>query len=397
MASIGPSHDWRNASHELYYPVPHHGDQLLPKATTAPTGRPWANEASFKKSLVQLNKQTKKASSTNQAKYPLQAELRKTEDGHALQTVLANYFELHVDTADLYEYEVLDLEDQGRTRKRVQALFQRAINAWPHLNNNQDSFATDKRKIIVSWQNLHEGLAQPIEPGQGTEKEGAIWAAANITNGNNPIQARLKFVGKVRFDSLHQQTNAARAEANSDLSSVERCLNILVSKSFDHEVLRLSANKFFVKRARNALVHESRGVKSESQTLEIIRGYYFAIKPGMGNLMNFNVATSAFFRPVLVSEFLEDNATFESLEERLAILSKLRVFIEPEHTEERFRKTGARIKAIHRIGDDTNKNIEQLSFRKKVRDADGKLHIVDGVQQFEDGHVYVTDHLKEGK
>jgi hypothetical protein len=409
---IGASHDWRDTGHELYYPV---SDSSVPAATTAPTGRPWANEVSFKKSLVELNeapkpqpqpksKSTTKPKSTSSSKppvppkYPPRKELLAKAGDHAAQTVLANHFELQVDTKDLYEYEVLDLEGQG-SRKRIQALFQRAINAWPHLNNNQDSFATDKRKIIVSWKNLHEGLTdQPEDPGQGVDQEGAIWPAQDITNGTIPIQARLKFVGKVKLKSLIRQINAIRSEAASDLSSVERCLNILISKSFDHEILRLSANKFFVKKARDSLKSNSGAGKRESQSLEIMRGYYYAIKPGMGNLlMNFNVATSAFFRPILVSEFLADNNTFGSETEKLSILRRLRVYVEPNHKEDRYTKFSSRIKSIHDIGDETNANIEDLYFQKRVRNPDGTLSIVDGAQQFESAHIYVTDHLKEGK
>lgn len=294
---------------------------------------------------------------------------------------------------------MLDLDGDGRTRKRIQALFQRAIDSWPHLSNNQDSFATDKRKIIVSWKNLHENLtSQPETPGHGGDQAGAVWPAENITGGTNPITARLKFVGKVNFAGLIRQSKASFSEVASDLSSFERCLNILVSNSFNEDALRLSTNKFFVKSARGALRYDNRGTTGVSRSLEIIRGYYYAIKPGTGHLlMNFNVATSVFFRPILVKQFLDDGFTFDDRDTRMKILTKLRVHIEPTHKEERFKKLGARIKAITSMGEGRDQNIEKLWFHKNLRNADGTPQMENGQQKVAEKCTYVIDHLKEGK
>lgn len=405
------SHDWRDPGHELYYPT---CNAAAPQATSLPLGRSW-NSKVFTESLANFTKRLPdpsksvpvkkgKKSTTDQPaakqmvpKYtPRKALSNPSPDGTSPQTVLANHFELHVDAKDLYEYEILDLEGEGRTRKKVQALFRRTLDAWTHLSTNKDSFATDNHKIIVSWKNLHENLTtQPEQAGQGDDQEEAVWPAENITTGNHPTQARFKFVRKVKVARLLQQTLASIDEMVSDLSAVERCLNILISKSFDQNVLRLSANKFFVKGARKALQFNEDGVKVDCQTLEIMRGYYYAIKPGMGSLlMNFNVATSAFFRPILVSEFLQDRRTFVDYGARVSILCRLRVYVDPTHTDERFRKLGARIKTINSIGDD---NIENLFFFKKLRDADQNLLQVNGVQQYTAKATYVTEHLKEGK
>jgi eukaryotic translation initiation factor 2C len=230
------------------------------------------------------------------------------------------------------------------------------------------------------------------------EDAGAIWPSENVTTGNNPIAARFKFVGKVPVAKLLQQTTASLDMAGTDLAAVERCLNTVISKSFDPEVYRHATDKFFVKKARKTLYREQNKVQYPSQSLEIMRGYYYTIKPGMGCLlMNFNVATSAFFRPILVSEFLADNETFPSMEDRKALLSKLRVYVDPKHSQERLRKFGARIKSIHSIGDNNNptRNIEDLSFFEKVKGADGKpTKNAQGKYIFRTTPTSVTDHIR---
>jgi eukaryotic translation initiation factor 2C len=398
------AHAWRDQSHEFFYPA---RNATLPTATAVYTGRSWDKTAfiknleAFRPFTAEVGDRNKKKNAENKktAKYPLRTKLPDHQPGHAKQTILANHFELKVDTDCLYEYEILDLDNDGRSRKRIQALFQRSIDAWPHLNTNKDSFATDKRKIIVSWKDLHQNfIKQPQLAGNGPEQEGAVWPAEDITTGRVPITARFKFVGKVNLDALRRRAEANFQEVASDPSSAERCLNILISKTFDQDVHRLSTNKFFVKRARNALHYNTGGLRGNSESLEIIRGYYYAIRPGTGSLMmNFNVATSAFFRPVLVSEFLADTVTFKNTVEKLSILSKLRVYVEPDHKEERFRKLGARIKTIAGLGDNTERNIKDLSFNKKRRNPDGTLLMVNNVQQYESNETFVIDHLKEGK
>jgi eukaryotic translation initiation factor 2C len=89
-------------------------------------------------------------------------------------------------------------------------------------------------------------------------------------------------------------------------------------------------------------------------------------------LLNFNVVTSAFFQPILVSEFLEDERTFGP--RRYDLLKRLRVYVEHEHKEKRLNNKGARIKGVTAIG---SEKIENLSFFKKQLGADGKPYKLD--------------------
>jgi eukaryotic translation initiation factor 2C len=86
------------------------------------------------------------------------------------------------------------------------------------------------------------------------------------------------------------------------------------------KVSQQSRDKFFVKCGSERL----------SETSCTIRSYYYTIKPGMQKvLLNVNAATSAFFRPVTVREFLDDDGTFAP-DEKEKMLKLLRLYIEPD-------------------------------------------------------------------
>lgn len=90
---------------------------------------------------------------------------------------------------------------------------------------------------------------------------------------------------------------------------IARCLNIVISKIFGNNIHKLSTTKFFVKSARASLLN--RHHKASNQ-LELIRGYFYSLKPGMGNIIvNFNISTSAVFRPIGLDDFLYRNNTFD--------------------------------------------------------------------------------------
>jgi eukaryotic translation initiation factor 2C len=93
--------------------------------------------------------------------------------------------------------------------------------------------------------------------------------------------------------------------------------------------------------------------------------------------MNFNVSTSAFFRPVLVSDFLEDTSTFFDRAERIALLTKLHVYVERTHMGSYLNRPGARIKKISAIRDARGTNFENLSFFKKLKDPQTNKPIPD--------------------
>lgn len=162
---------------------------------------------------------------------------------------------------------------------------------------------------------------------------------------------------------------------------------MLISGSLGNDVHKQSANKFFVKTARKRL--------DTSISLETTRGYFYTIKPGMGNIiLNFNIATSAFFRPILVSEFLEDRATFtngkaESLLKNMLVHIEFDRFYEDKEKMDKLNSEPSRMKTISGLSE---QSIDQLTFRVH---SDGNDLSNDGSDQSHE--VRVIDHLRAGR
>jgi eukaryotic translation initiation factor 2C len=383
---------WNDKDHEFYYPVAAGATVPGYQAITYNNliGRAW-DHTTANNHLDTMGPAIKKTYKNKEpGKFPLQKKLAGLT---VPQTILSNHFELKVHDTTLYEYEILDLEHEGQTWKKTQALFRKAIAQWAFLMNDQASFATDGQKTIVSWKPLHASMnsSKLVPSTAGPYGVGSIWEEDISTGRATSFTARFKYAGPVNIPDLMAQTRCDLSKVNADLSAVERCINILISKSFNNSVIKASGKKFYVRSARNDLM--------TSQSLEIIRGYYYAVQPSIGSLLlNFNVATSAFFKPILVSEFLSDGQTFGNPTQRLSLLKRLRVYVEYQHSEERLNKMGSRLKMIHALGDAETEKIETLYFHKKLMGADGKPYkLPNGDWARETARTMVVKHQKDGK
>jgi len=204
-------------------------------------------------------------------------------------------------------------------------------------------------------------------------------------------------------DILTRYAAADPSYEHTNFEDVAQCLNIVISKSFDHRVHKLSSNKFFVKHARVPLVHTRTGHSSNS--LEMCRGYYYSVKPGMGNIiLNFNLATSAVFRPILVSEFMDDPETFSTYERRKQILNGKSVYIHLSRSDKDPKKQAklnsedSRYWKVYEL--QQRGTIGDLKFYKKLLDANGQPQIdpADGRSYLMDPNpTWVVDHLRQGK
>jgi hypothetical protein len=150
------------------------------------------------------------------------------------QKLLINQFQLEIaDNTAFYEYEILDLEQGGRTKKKAQALFRKAIATWGCFKDDlHDSFATDGQKTIVAWKKLHDTLdfTKITHQGSVPDHEGTIWSDSIPLSNTTSTSARFTFVGQVNVADLLQKTQSNVTYAKTDFSSVERCINILISK-----------------------------------------------------------------------------------------------------------------------------------------------------------------------
>jgi hypothetical protein len=253
----GPAREvWQNKEHEFYYPDP---NLTVPRAQNL-VGRDWA-DAKAGQLLEAMKESLSKSKVKNSYNYPIRTELAKLTSNP--QTIMTNHFELRIHNTTFHEYEILDLEAVGQSRRKIQALFRKAIAQWPFLKDNQNHFATDGQKTIVSWKNL----SQDIENSEKTVRiinqiNGASIWEVKITTGGTDITARISHVGAVNIDDLLRQTRCDLSQSGKDLSSVERCINILISKSFNNDVVKSSGKKFYVRSARSRL--------GGSNSLEII-------------------------------------------------------------------------------------------------------------------------------
>ncbi|KAH7092237.1 ribonuclease H-like domain-containing protein [Paraphoma chrysanthemicola] len=367
---------WADRQHTFYYPD--QGAAIPENPSTVGVSREWDGEAYEKdlKALVkfgnshdknedQKKRQDEKYRKVQAAIHPQRTELPNLSQALGTnQKLLTNHFQLDIGSSAFYRYEILDLEQGGRTKKKVQALFRKAVATWDCLRDDQDKFATDGRTTIISWKTLHDHLGgMPIaEQGDSTTFGHSNWP-------NN--------------DSCALQV----LWSDEDLSHTERHINILISKSFDEEVIKLSRTKFYARNARSSL--------GTAKLLEIIRGYYYTVNPGMGNLfLNFNIATSAVFSPVLVSDFLADNSTFDDFRLRLKYLEKLHAYVEHPHVLARLNNPSARIKKLSGLSKD---DIERLAFFKKRKDQSGNaIPDGNGGWQLESTPTKVIDYLGEG-
>jgi eukaryotic translation initiation factor 2C len=102
-----------------------------------------------------------------------------------------------------------------------------------------------------------------------------------------------------------------------------KALNIVIASCFDMvRVFQYHTSRFFVRNTRRLL--------GNSISLAILQGFFYTIKPTIGGIMlNVSFATSAFYEPILVSDFIGDEATFLGLSQakRLEALVGVRVLI----------------------------------------------------------------------
>jgi eukaryotic translation initiation factor 2C len=314
--------------------------------------------------------------------------------------ILTNHFAYEITTKQLWEYTITGFPT---TRKdKVKSMFLKAIDQWSFLGSHQDSFATNYFDSIVSWKKLHDGIDTGPVKRHGKTLE--LWERI-ISDGDKNLKVCFKLKRTFDIQSFSGYSNSIAEYEKEDFTNVARCLDIIVSKSFDKtKVHQQSANKFFVKDARSCLKFDNPQSDRQyvmSHTLEIMRGYYYTVKPGMSYfIMNFSLATSAFFRPILVNEFLADLDTFPDEGRRLEALKNLRAYVVTERKKisgedhERLNGKDARIKKVTGLG----KAIGELTFNKRIRGADGRFQRNDNgtfVQETNDTHV--TQYLRDSK
>lgn len=306
--------------------------------------------------------------------------------------ILTNHFTYTLTVDKLYEYRILDLPAEKIDRQVKKQNFEKAVQACSFLQTNQGSFATNDIDTIISWKPIHKQISTSFTVTGVEEDYSQVWSGIRIYNGSRELPLRFAFVRETKVQDLKHYSLAHPGHEQTNFVDIARCLNILISHSLTSDVYKQSANKFFVKTSRSRLV--------PSISLETVRGYFYSVKPGMGNIIvNFNIATSAFIRPLLVSEFLNDRITFTTTQVE-AVLKKLRVYVEYDRRSIDAEKTAHLNKEKTRTWSGCNLSVEpigKLKFQNKKRGSDGKP-LKDGKNFIYEGEQHsVMDHLKKGK
>ncbi|KAH7380394.1 Piwi domain-containing protein [Phaeosphaeria sp. MPI-PUGE-AT-0046c] len=269
-----------------------------------------------------------RASHMVQAEFPLREAITKPNT-----TVHTNHFVVKIDPAKpFYEYNFTGLPRQ-MSKRTAQKLVQAFIDGTSFLATNRASFATDHARKIISWVKFPELSPKGVSSAEGRVPiaVGLQYAQGEIEPTKN-IEARIKLI------------NAA--------------LNMVVSTALVGGTFSSQANKYFINGGQTSL----------GSSLYAIRGYYYSIRPGMSQiLLNLSSCTSAFYKPILVSEFLNDSVTFPNRPARLAQLRGLRVQLmyEPVHTGNEPRSRAATINARMKIIAGTGLPVTEQKFQLK--------------------------------
>jgi eukaryotic translation initiation factor 2C len=308
--------------------------------------------------------------------------------------VLTNHFEYSVAAGILYEYKIDNIG--SKDKRRTKLVYQKAIESWDFLKSHRSAFATNNYDSIVAWEDLHRHILE--EPISGDKESTGLWNMS-LQDGNSTLDLHFELVRKIDTRALQEYSHANPQYEKQNFDIISRCLNLVISKTFDDSKLyRHAANKFFVKSARSQLFSSE---KRASKSLEIVRGYYYTVKPGTGCLiLNFNLATSAFYKPILVSTFLDDGDTFDGHQEdnlkglRVYVVTERRRIPSEEADYDRLNSKSSRTKQVNFIGSP----IEDLTFQKRAKNADGTFaKDADGSYKKAEDYITVVNYLRNSK
>ncbi|KAK8173512.1 ribonuclease H-like domain-containing protein, partial [Phyllosticta citrichinensis] len=204
---------------------------------------------------------------------------------------------------------------QGARKRLIEAFFDDVL----HFGGQESKFATDYLLNIVSWEELefssidmglNEEAVDSIRPSTANDR---LVLTRKVQFGRNQELVAIYSHGLVDLNSLKDYVQGQPGRQDHDNSIACQSLNIIISKATRatinsvHETFQLGSNRLFIKSRWHPLDKASvSGVGEDSENLVVCHhGLSFVVKPAMGDvLLNVNSATSAFFHPRLVSDFI---------------------------------------------------------------------------------------------
>ena len=213
-------------------------------------------------------------------------------------SVTTNHFTITLaSTKVLHEYAVNGLQSCSTTltAQKKMILLDRMIDECGVLRNHRDDFARDNERKIISVVPLHDDGVLP----------GTVIATQRVNNykfGSNseppePLELQLEYMREIKFSGLKDFVEGKNQQYQEE--GAAEALNILLARSIrdgTNSTFQVEGNKFFTPHATLDL---------HNYGLMAMRGFYSGVKPGDGNvLLNVNTAASAFYKSMLVSEYM---------------------------------------------------------------------------------------------
>ncbi|KAL0254582.1 hypothetical protein SLS55_010060 [Diplodia seriata] len=282
------------------------------------------------------------------------------------KTVLTNHFVVDLpDNLQLFKYALAGQRlDAKSARGKKKEEMERFIKDSPTLSSCRDDFATDDISLIISWKNLYPEFSDPV---RGTIMEQRTF---KDTKKDEKRVVELVFERCIDINSLknHVQLSAA---FGMECGPAIQALNILLLKGAaedaesDFATFRIGNNRVFRKNGYDPMVVRNPRLGNDGWLLVCHRGYFSTITPGLGNiLLNLNIATSVFFRPMKLDKFLEYSKLYFGIQDNWVnkvgrLLHGVRVWIVYDHSQDSRTQKGLirkqldasfRIKTIRGLG-----------------------------------------------
>lgn len=336
------------------------------KATSQnrPSGLQMDTRNAFKQSLEKCRSENQSSS------FPLRPGFAEDNKGYS---VLTNHFKMTL-PKELHRYTIgLTAAFSSRPRAARVQLIKLFFEETSILREQSFNFATDDLQMVVSPEplrfdtcdfKLKQEAVQSIAQTPTSNSDRFVFAKkvpfgiAKKANGISEQKFELVAIydqGKVELDPLGDFAHGQAGLQDQDNSVALQSIFITISKAAaavggDHRTFQIGSNKFFLKSRWNRL----------DNLFVCHHGFSVTVKPGMGHvLLNINSATSAFFEPRLVSEFIARLPAFEreSRYELRCMLKGVRVYVNPTPGQSSTRDDDhpSRIKTIRGFGQSLDK------------------------------------------
>lgn len=203
----------------------------------------------------------------------------RREFAEAPLEVLSNHFVLSSKPqSQFHVYEILNIPTVMSDHER-RVIVRSAICAWEFLKDNEEFFATDELRYIVSWKNLHHSIRCLRDTDMPND---LVWTPSPLNSGEQRMNLAFKYNGTLKMDRLREfmkvHTKKSVFSKDSTLSNFNFDplivhLNTVILKSLSNEVFSTSSHRFYFKSGWESL--------GNSASLCVMRGYQYRIKPGM--------------------------------------------------------------------------------------------------------------------